>query len=59
VAEKVVTENPMVLGRWLDALRPVRKALLPLVAAFLEADKRGDAERRDSADAFGTLAEGG
>jgi formylglycine-generating enzyme required for sulfatase activity len=58
VAAKLVTENPVVLGRWLEALRPVRKALLPALTAFLEDDQRSDAERRVSAEVFGTLAEG-
>jgi formylglycine-generating enzyme required for sulfatase activity len=58
IAAKSVTENPVVLGRWLEALRPVRKALLPPLAVFLEDEKRGDADRRISAEVFGTLAEG-
>jgi formylglycine-generating enzyme required for sulfatase activity len=58
VAEKLVMENPVALARWLDELRPVRKALLPPLAALLEDDQRGDAERRISAEVFGNLAQG-
>jgi formylglycine-generating enzyme required for sulfatase activity len=58
VAEKLVTENPVTLARWLDELRPVRKVLLPPLATILGDDQRGDAERRISADVFGNLARG-
>ena len=46
VAGKLVTENALVLGPWVEALRPVRGVLLPPLAGFLEDDKRSAEQRR-------------
>jgi formylglycine-generating enzyme required for sulfatase activity len=56
VAAKLVTENALVLGQWVDALRPVRRVLLPPLATFLEDDKRGAEHRRTIAGFYGTYA---
>jgi hypothetical protein len=58
VAEKLVTEDPLVLKVWAEALRPVRGFLLPPLAAFLEDEKRGWPEKGLSARLYGTYAEG-
>jgi len=66
VAKQLVVENPLVLGMWIEALRPVSDFLLPPLAAFLEDEKRSGTERytiatiynnyaREQADAFARL----
>ncbi|HEV3262230.1 MAG TPA: SUMF1/EgtB/PvdO family nonheme iron enzyme [Gemmataceae bacterium] len=56
VAEKLISENAVVIGRWVDALRPVGAALLPPLATFLEDESRGGAERRMVAGVYGSFA---
>jgi serine/threonine protein kinase/formylglycine-generating enzyme required for sulfatase activity len=58
VAEKLVTENPLVIGKWADALRPVGRFLLPPLASFLEDQERGGSERGLSARLYGDFAGG-
>jgi formylglycine-generating enzyme required for sulfatase activity len=56
VAARLVTENALVLGPWVDALRPVRGVLLPPLATFLEDEKRSADQRRTIAGVYGTYA---
>jgi serine/threonine protein kinase/formylglycine-generating enzyme required for sulfatase activity len=46
VARRLVAQNALVLGKWADALRPVRKFLLPPLAGLLLEEGRSAAERR-------------
>jgi formylglycine-generating enzyme required for sulfatase activity len=46
VAGRLAAENALVLGKWADALRPVRQSLLPPLAGFLLEEGRGADERR-------------
>src|SRR5262249_60610536 len=46
VAWRLVAENALVVGKWAEALRPVRRALLPSLAAPLLQEGRGAAPRR-------------
>jgi hypothetical protein len=56
VAAKLVTENALVLGQWIDALRPVRGVLLPALAAFVEDEMRSADQRRTIAGVYGAYA---
>jgi hypothetical protein len=56
VAAKLVTENALVLGQWVNALRPVRGVLLRALAGFLEDDKRTADQRRTIAGVYGAYA---
>jgi formylglycine-generating enzyme required for sulfatase activity/serine/threonine protein kinase len=56
VAAKLVTENALVLGQWVNALRPVGGVLLPALAPFLEDEKRSAEQRRTIAGVYGTYA---
>jgi formylglycine-generating enzyme required for sulfatase activity/serine/threonine protein kinase len=58
VAAKLATENSLVLARWSDLLRPVRRSLLPALAAFIENDQRQLGELGTLATLYGTFAEG-
>src|SRR5262249_20926011 len=58
VTERLVAENALVLGKWAEALRPVRRHLLPPLAAVLLEEGRGAAERRTLARLYGDYAEG-
>src|SRR5262249_25250504 len=58
VSAKLMTEKPVVLGKWLDALRPSADHLLPLLATLLEDEKRTASEVRKAASLYGNLAEG-
>ncbi len=44
-AEALVAENPLVAVTWVEALRPVRQSLLPVLQAVFRDRRRGDAER--------------
>jgi serine/threonine protein kinase/formylglycine-generating enzyme required for sulfatase activity len=57
VTGRLVAENALVMGRWAEALRPVRRHLLPPLAALLQ-EGRGAAERRTLARLYGDYAEG-
>jgi formylglycine-generating enzyme required for sulfatase activity len=46
VAGKLAAQEPFEIARWTEVLRPVRQALLPPLAAYLEDEKRSPAERR-------------
>jgi eukaryotic-like serine/threonine-protein kinase len=58
VAAMLVAENPLVLGMWIEFLRPVRGFLLPPLAPFLVDEKRSGTERHTIASIYGTYAEG-
>jgi formylglycine-generating enzyme required for sulfatase activity len=58
LATKLITENAVVLGKWLDALRPVGTSLLPPLAAMLEDEKGKASEIGKIASIYGNLAEG-
>jgi formylglycine-generating enzyme required for sulfatase activity len=58
VVAKLMTENSLVVARWLDALRPSADRLLPTLAALLEDEKRTVSEVRTAASLYGNLAEG-
>src|SRR5205085_2412612 len=58
VAAKLVTENPLVLGHWKDALAPAGEKLLPALAAFLEDDGWGGTQRRTITKLYQAYANG-
>ena len=45
VVEKLVTENPLLAVTWVEALRPVRQALLPGLEAVFRNPNRGELEQ--------------
>jgi len=45
VAAKLVTENPFVLGGWIDALRPVSGFLAAPLADMIQAEKTNESKR--------------
>jgi serine/threonine protein kinase/formylglycine-generating enzyme required for sulfatase activity len=55
VAERLVTEDPLVLGDWKDSLNPVRDRLLPPLAGLLE--DGGDARRSTAAKLYQAYAQ--
>ncbi|MBI1915397.1 MAG: SUMF1/EgtB/PvdO family nonheme iron enzyme [Planctomycetes bacterium] len=58
VAARLVAENALVIGKWAEALRPVRRHLLPPLAALLVEEGRGAAERRTLTRLYADYAEG-
>jgi serine/threonine protein kinase/formylglycine-generating enzyme required for sulfatase activity len=58
VVARLLTENALVAGRWLDALRPCADFLLPRLADLLEDDRRTVLEVRTAASIYANLAEG-
>jgi formylglycine-generating enzyme required for sulfatase activity len=58
VAARLVVQNAFVLGKWAEALRPVRKSLLPPLASFLADEKRSGSERSVIANLYKIFAEG-
>ena len=53
-----MTENPLVLGHWKDALAPAGEKLLPALAAFLEDDGWGGTQRRTITKLYQAYANG-
>jgi len=45
LAEALVAENPLVAATWVDALRPVRNALLPALVTVFQNRNRSESER--------------
>ena len=45
MAGKLAAQKPFEIARWTELLKPVRQALLPPLATFLEDEKRTPAER--------------
>src|SRR5262249_30733218 len=58
VAARLVAQNAYVIGKWAEALRPVRRHLLKPLAALLVEEKRGAAERRTLTRLYADYAEG-
>lgn len=56
VAAHLVVQNPLMLGIWTEALRPVGKFLLAPLASLLEDEKRTFSERGLSANLYKTYA---
>jgi serine/threonine protein kinase/formylglycine-generating enzyme required for sulfatase activity len=57
VAEKLITENAVTIGKWADLLQPVGKFMLPPLAAFLEDEQRSESTRRTIASLYSTFAD--
>src|SRR5262249_36404360 len=58
VAARLVAEDGLVLARWAEALRPVRRHLLAPLAALLVEDGLDPAARRTVTGLFGDYADG-
>ena len=58
VAARLAAENGLVIARWADALRPVRRHLLPQLAELLVADGQDAAGRRTITGLYGDYARG-
>jgi serine/threonine protein kinase/formylglycine-generating enzyme required for sulfatase activity len=58
VTERLAAENALVVGKWAEALRPVRRHLLPALAALLLEEGRGAIERRTLTRLYGDYTEG-
>jgi eukaryotic-like serine/threonine-protein kinase len=58
VAARLAAENGLVIARWADALRPVRRHLLAPLAALLVADGQDAAGRRTITGIYGDYARG-
>jgi formylglycine-generating enzyme required for sulfatase activity len=56
VAVMLAVQKPFEIARWAALLRPMRKALLPPLAAFLEDEKRSPTERELIATIYGNYA---
>jgi formylglycine-generating enzyme required for sulfatase activity len=56
VAEMLVIQKPFVIAQWTDALKGVKKWLIPPLADLLVDEKRSVAERGLIAGAYGTYA---
>jgi serine/threonine protein kinase/formylglycine-generating enzyme required for sulfatase activity len=57
VAARLVAEDVLVIAHWAVALRPVRRELLPPLAALLVEDRRDAAGRRTITRIYGDYAE--
>jgi serine/threonine protein kinase/formylglycine-generating enzyme required for sulfatase activity len=58
VATRLVAENSLVIARWAEALRPVRRHLLPTLAALLLDDGHDAAARRTILGLYSDYAQG-
>jgi formylglycine-generating enzyme required for sulfatase activity len=58
VAGRLVAENALAVGKWAEALRPVRRSLLPPLAALLSAEGRGAESRRLITGVYAGYVEG-
>src|SRR5262249_25147929 len=58
VAERLVAENAFVIGKWAEALRPIRRNLLAPLAALLVKEERGASERRTITSIYAGYTEG-
>src|SRR5262249_45336061 len=56
VTARLVLENPLVIGQWAEALRPVRRTLLPPLADLLEEEGRSGDQRRGLAQLYRAYA---
>jgi formylglycine-generating enzyme required for sulfatase activity len=57
VAAALVAQDALVMGRWADLLKPVRRHLLPALAETLPDDKRSAAQRNTIARLYAGYAE--
>jgi formylglycine-generating enzyme required for sulfatase activity len=57
VAATLAAENALVIGRWADALQPVRRSLLPPLAEMLLAEGRDATQRRTITGLYAGYAE--
>jgi serine/threonine protein kinase/formylglycine-generating enzyme required for sulfatase activity len=58
VAGRLVAENALVVGKWAEALTPVRRSLLPPLAALLLEEGRGAESRRLITSVYAGYVEG-
>src|SRR5262249_29006353 len=58
VAGRLVAENALVVGKWAEALRPVRRSLLPPLAALLLGEGRSAESRGLSTGVYAGYVEG-
>jgi formylglycine-generating enzyme required for sulfatase activity len=58
VVGRLVAENALVVGKWAEALRPVRRSLLPPLAALLLEEGRGAESRRLVTGVYAGYVEG-
>jgi formylglycine-generating enzyme required for sulfatase activity len=58
VAGRLVAEHPLVVGKWAEALKPVRRSLLPPLAALLVEEGRGAESRRLITGVYAGYVEG-
>ncbi len=58
IAVRLVAENPLVIGKWAECLRPVGRHLLPPLAVLLLEEKRSAAERRIIAGVYAGYTDG-
>jgi formylglycine-generating enzyme required for sulfatase activity len=58
VAGRLVAQNALVVGKWAEALRPVRRSLLPPLAALLLDEGRGAESRRLITGVYAGYVEG-
>src|SRR5262249_9188555 len=56
VVAKLAAQEPFEIARWTELLKPMRKALLPRLAAFLEDEERSPGQRRRIANIFANYA---
>ena len=56
VADALVTQNPLLLGRWMEALRPVRDVLTPTLTRLFADARRSQTERSLTADVLADYA---
>jgi hypothetical protein len=57
VVRKLVTENPLVLGRWIDALRPVSGFLETPLADIIQDEKSGEATKIAACEVMAAYAQ--
>jgi serine/threonine protein kinase len=58
VVARLLAESALLVGRWAEALQPVRRILLPPLAVALLEEKRSTAERRIITGIYAGYAEG-
>jgi serine/threonine protein kinase/formylglycine-generating enzyme required for sulfatase activity len=58
IACTLVGQNPVVIAKWIDALRPVGESLLTSLADILQDEKRSDLERSVATRIYAEYSEG-
>ena len=56
VTDSLVAENPLLAGKWVELLRPVRKPLLPSLAGVFRDPDRPESERSLATDILADYA---